>query len=62
MKRTINTVFHSIGAGIFLYGVLLAVRAAGMADLGGDFGELARISVCGAWAILTGAFVGCWKI
>lgn len=62
MKRTVNTIFHGIGAGIFLYGTLLAVKAAGMADLGGDFGEIMRIVLCGICALGVGAFVGCWKV
>lgn len=62
MKRTINTVFHSIGAGIFIYGTILAVKAAGMADLGGDFNELVHLSLAGSAAMVIGAFVAWWKV
>lgn len=62
MKRTINTVFHSIGAGIFIYGTILAVKAAGMADLGGDFNELVHVTLAGTAAMGIGAFVAWWKV
>ena len=62
MKKTLNTTFHGIGVAACVYGALLMVKAAGMADLGGEFAELARVAFCGVCALGIGSFVGWWKI
>lgn len=62
LKKTINNTFHTIGAAAVIYGILMIVRAAGMADLGGDFSELVHVTLAGTAAMGIGAFVAWWKI
>lgn len=62
MKRAINKTFHTIGAAAMIFGVLMVVKAAGMADLGGDFNELVHVTLAGTAAMGIGAFVAWWKI
>ena len=62
MRRAINKTFHTIGAAAMIYGILMIVKAAGMADLGGDFNELVHVTLAGAAAMGIGAFVAWWKV
>lgn len=62
MRRAINKTFHTIGAAAVIYGILMIVRAAGMADLGGDFSELVHVTLAGTAAMGIGAFVAWWKV
>lgn len=62
MKKAINNTFHTIGAAAMIFGVLMVVKAAGMADLGGDFNELVHLSLAGSAAMVIGAFVAWWKV
>ena len=62
MKRTLNKIYHTAGIMILLYGTLMAVRAAGMADLGADFAEIAHSCMAGMAAILCGAFLEWWQL
>lgn len=60
MKHAFNKTIHMIGIGFVLFGLLMMVRAAGMADLGGDFAELTRVALSGVVAAAGGIFVGWW--
>ena len=62
MKQAINRTFHTIGAVSMIFGILMVVRAAGMADLGGDFNELVHLSLAGSAAMVIGAFLGWWRV
>lgn len=62
MRKTINNILHTAGALVFVYGLLLGVRAAGLADLGGDFSEMTHICAAGVAAMACGAFIGWWKV
>jgi len=61
MKRTINTALHSIGGFAICAGFILMIKAAGMADLGGDFAELVHISLSGAAMASLGAVLMWWR-
>ena len=62
MKRTINLTIHTIGMAAVLFGVLMVVKAAGMADLGGDFNELVHVTLAGTAAMGIGAFLRWWRV
>lgn len=55
-------VLHGIAFGMLVFGFVMAVKAAGLADLDGDFAEMVRCVECGLVAILGGAFLGKWNI
>ena len=61
-RRKLNMVLHAFAAGMFLFGFVMAVRAAGIADLGGDFQDLVRSVECGVTAMGGGAFLWWWRI
>lgn len=62
MKKKINAIYHTAGTAIIIIGFLLAARAAGLADLGGDFNEMVRTVICGAAAMLIGLFIRWWQV
>ena len=62
MRRAINNTFHTIGAAAMIFGILMVVKAAGMADLGGDFNELVHVTLAGTAAMGIGAFLKWWKV
>lgn len=62
MKRRLNSIYHTAGAAIIVIGFLLAARAAGLADHGGDFNEMVRTVTCGAAAMVIGAFLRWWQV
>lgn len=62
MKRAINRIYHTAGAVIVLYGMLLAVKAAGIADLDGDETEMIRTVICSIAALACGMFVRWWRV
>ena len=62
MKHAINSIYKVLGTGIIAFGFILAVRAAGLADLGGDFSEVYRTTLCGFAAMGIGAFIRGWKV
>lgn len=62
MRRTINLTIHTIGMAAVLFGVLMVVKAAGMADLDGDFNELVHVTLAGTAAMGIGAFLKWWKV
>ena len=62
MRKTINSIYHTAGAAIIVYGILLAVKAAGMADLNGDFTEIAHVCGCSIAAMACGTFLRGWKV
>lgn len=62
MRRTINNTFHTIGAAAMIFGILMVVKAAGMADLGSDFTEMVHVCLAGSAAMGIGAFVAWWKV
>ena len=62
MKHTLNTIYSGLGLLIFMIGFVMCVKAAGMADLGGDYNLLARYSYCGMLTCLTGFFIHRWRV
>lgn len=62
MRRMLNKINHGIAFGMLVFGFVMAVKAAGIADLGGDFSEMVRSAECGVVAILGGAFLWAWNI
>lgn len=62
MKHTLNTINHTIGLLAIIYGILLLIRAAGIADLGGDFTEMANTCLCSVAAGACGVFLRRWQI
>lgn len=62
MKHALNSTFHFIGIMAAVLGVLLMVRAAGMADLGGSMADIAHSGICGLGAFFIGLFLGWWKV
>lgn len=61
-RRKLNMVLHAFAVCLCLFGFVMVVRAAGLADLGGDFSELIRCVECGLTAFGGGAFLWWWKI
>ncbi len=62
MKRTINKIYHTAGAAIMIYGFLMLIRAAGIADLGGDYTEMVHVCGCSIAAFACGMFLRWWKV
>ena len=62
MKKAINQIYHAAGIAIIIYGMTMAVRAAGIADLGGSEDEMIRTVMCGMAAMGIGAFVRWWTV
>lgn len=62
MRRTINNIIHTAGAVACIYAIILAIKAAGLADLGGDWNEMVALCKCSAAALAIGSFVRWWKI
>lgn len=62
MKHAINKIYHTAGAGIMVFGILMLIKAGGMADLGGDFTEMVHVCWCSAAAITCGAFLRRWNV
>ncbi len=61
-RRNMNMVLHAIAFAMLVFGFVMAVKAAGLADLDGDFNEMVRSIECGIVAILGGAFLWTWNV
>ena len=62
MRHTINTTIHAIGGLVLLWGILMGVKAAGLAALGGDFAEMAALCKCSLAASACGGFLQWWRV
>ena len=62
MRHTINTTIHAIGGLVLLWGILMGIKAAGLADLGGDFAEMAALCKCSLAAMACSLFLQRWRI
>lgn len=62
MKHTINTAIHTTGGLVLLLGLVLAVKAAGLADLGGELTEIAALCKCSLAAMACSLFLQKWRI
>lgn len=62
MKRTYNKMVHLVGYGFFVFGFLLVVRAAGLADNEGILDEIMRCAASGGVAVLGGFALTRWHI
>lgn len=62
MRHAINRINHIVGTIIFIIGILMLFKAAGLADLGGDFADLVHTSLASVAAVCVGAFVIWWKV
>lgn len=61
-RHNLNTLFHGIGIAMLAFGIVMGVKAAGIADLGGDFTEMVACCKCAAVAVLGSAFFANWNI
>ena len=62
MRRTINTIIHSVGYLFFMVGFIMMVKAAGDADLVGTMDSIMRYSVAGIIACVGGLFLTWWRV
>lgn len=60
--KLFTSIYHKAGAVAIIIAFILAIKAAGMADLGGDFNEMVTYVVkCAVLMGLGGLLIG-WKI
>ncbi len=62
MRNTINTAIHMTGGLVLLLGLVLAIKAAGLADLGGELTEIVALCKCGLAAMVCSLFLQKWRI
>ena len=60
--RMLNKAIHMTGCAFIVFGILMAVKAAGMCDLDGDIAEMSRYARVGAISALGGGFIGRWNV
>ena len=62
MKYRINAIFHHIGYAAIVAGIVFGIKAAGLADLGGNWGEIVPASMYAASFVSLGALLAWWEI
>lgn len=62
MKKALNKIYHVAGTVAIAYGLMMGCKAAGMADLGGDFTEMVHVVLAGVSALICGAFLEWWRV
>ena len=62
MKRTLNTIYHSIGYLLICLGFVICIAAGGTSDCGADMAFVARVGLCGLASLLCGVFLAWWRV
>ena len=62
MKRTLNTIYHSIGFLLICVGWIIVIGMAGNSDLGMDLSLVMRYSICGLLMMGYGVFLTRWRV
>lgn len=62
MRRTLNNIFHTIGAGFIVLGFLMLVGAAGASDAEAELAMVTPMINAGLVSVFGGAFLGWWRI
>ncbi len=60
--KAFNHGIHMIGGCAVVLGILLIIRAAGLADLNGTMPEIVHSGLCGIGAFGIGALLTWWKV
>ena len=62
MKRALNNIFHTIGAGFVAFGFLMMVGAAGASDADVELAMVTPMILGGLTSCMGGAFLAWWQI